>query len=70
MSGSQAKFTSRTTGRPVRVPAFLHDVSEYVNVGLAARYELVQLDEWRDPDAQKSELPRLLSVHLRLRSAV
>jgi len=70
MSGSQANFINRATGRPVRVPAFLHDVSEYVNVGLAAGYQLVRLDEWRDPDAQKSELPRLLSVYLRLRPAV
>ena len=70
MSGSQAEFTNRATGNLVRVQAFLHDVSEYVKAGLAAGFELAQLDEWRDPHAQKSELPRLLSVYLRLRPAV
>ncbi|HYO99059.1 MAG TPA: class I SAM-dependent methyltransferase [Pyrinomonadaceae bacterium] len=69
MSGSQAEFTHRATGRLVRVQAFLHDVSEYLKAGTAAGFELMQLDEWRDPDAQKSELPRLLSVNLRLRLA-
>lgn len=67
MSGRQAEFTDKATGGLERVTAFLHDVSEYVNGGLAAGYELIQLGEWRDPDAAGGELPRLLSAHLRLR---
>ncbi len=66
LRGGQANFVNRETGEPERVPAFLHDVSEYVNAGLSSGYELVHLGEWRDAEAPRSDLPRLLSVHLRL----
>ena len=65
MRGRQAEFTDTETGEHVRVPAFLHDVSEYVNVGLRNGFELLHLGEWRDPGALPDALPRLLSVHLR-----
>jgi ubiquinone/menaquinone biosynthesis C-methylase UbiE len=68
MSGRQAEFTDTETGERVRVTAYLHDISEYVNVGLERGYELIHLGEWRDLDALPSDLPRLLSVHLRLRT--
>lgn len=68
MSGRQAEFTDTETRERVRVPAFLHDISEYVNVGLGRGYELIHLGEWRDLDARPSDLPRLLSLHLRLRT--
>ncbi len=65
MSGRQAEFTDTETGEHVRVPAFLHDVSEYVNAALRSGFELLHLGEWRDPGALPGALPRLLSVHLR-----
>jgi ubiquinone/menaquinone biosynthesis C-methylase UbiE len=70
MSGRQAEFTDRESGEHVRVPAFLHDVSEYVNVGLGCGFELLRLGEWRDPDALPNTLPRILSVRLRLRAGI
>ena len=65
MRGGQANFVNPETGEPERVTAFLHDVSEYVNAGLGAGFELVHLGEWRDAEALRSDLPRLLSVQLR-----
>lgn len=67
MSGRQAEFTDTDTGEHVRVPAYLHDISEFINAGLAAGFELVHLRELRDTNAMQSELPRLLTVHMRLR---
>jgi malonyl-CoA O-methyltransferase len=66
MSGRQAEFVSGETGEPERITAFLHDISEYLNTGLHAGFELVNLGEWRDAGANNSELPRLLSVRMRL----
>jgi malonyl-CoA O-methyltransferase len=61
--GRQAGFTRPATGEPVRVPAFLHETSEYVNAGLAAGLVLTHLGEWHDPDGPPAVVPRLLSVH-------
>jgi hypothetical protein len=60
--GSQAEFTNRETGERERIPAFLHDTSEYVNAALGY---LVNMGEWRDSD-RRSDLPRLLSVRFRV----
>jgi malonyl-CoA O-methyltransferase len=60
--GGQAQFTSAKTGEHQRVPAFLHDVSDYVNAGLSLGFELVSLDEWRDLEAPRTSAPRLLSL--------
>ena len=65
--GGQAQFTSIQTGEHRRVPAFLHNVSDYVNAGLSAGFELVRIGEWRDADALQKDLPRLLSLRFRLR---
>jgi ubiquinone/menaquinone biosynthesis C-methylase UbiE len=67
MSGGQARFIDGDTGERVHVPAFLHDVSEFVNAGLGTGFELVHLGELRDQGALQSDLPRLLTVRLRLR---
>jgi ubiquinone/menaquinone biosynthesis C-methylase UbiE len=69
LAGQQAEFVHPTTKEPVRVPAFLHETSEYVNAGLAAGFEVTHLGEWRDPEAARTATPRLLSVSFRLRSA-
>jgi len=62
LRGGQAHFTSADTGDTVHVPAFLHDVGEYVNGGIAAGLTLRALDEWRDAGAARTDPPRLLSV--------
>ena len=69
--GGQAQFTSTQTGEHRRVPAFLHNTSEYVQAGLSCGFELLHLGEWRDADALRSDFPRLLSLHFRQpRSAI
>jgi malonyl-CoA O-methyltransferase len=62
ITGRQAKFTSPETGECVRIAAFLHDVSEYLNAALDAGFELLHVGEWRDEGVA---LPRLLTVHAR-----
>jgi hypothetical protein len=64
--GSQAQFNNARTGGHHRVPAFLHDVSDYVNAGLALGFELASLGEWRDLEAPRSSAPRLLTLLFRL----
>jgi ubiquinone/menaquinone biosynthesis C-methylase UbiE len=63
LTGGQAQFSNTRTGERQRIAAFLHDVSEYVNKGLAAGFALERLDEWRDADASINTMPRLLSLH-------
>lgn len=65
--GGQAQFTSNKTGEHMRVAAFLHDVSDYVNAGLSAGLNLIHLGEWRDEGALVDDLPRVLSLHFRMR---
>lgn len=66
MSGRQAEFTDTDTGEHVRVPAYLHDISDFINAGLEAGFELVHLGELRGTNALPYELPRVLTVHMRL----
>lgn len=60
--GGQARFIDPDTGALVRVEAFRHSVSEYVNTGLAAGFTLRALGEWPDADALPDASPRLLSL--------
>lgn len=64
ISGSQAVFANRDTGEQERISAYLHDISEYVSAGLKCGFELAHLGEWRDADAPRNVMPRLLSLHL------
>jgi len=64
--GGQARFTNAQTGEQQLVAAFLHNVSDFVNEGLSAGFELKHLGEWRDGDASVQDLPRLLSLTFRL----
>ena len=68
LMGKQAQFTSVRTGAHTLVPAFLHNVSDYVNAGLSSGFELMSLGELRDADALPNDPPRLLSLHLRRNS--
>jgi ubiquinone/menaquinone biosynthesis C-methylase UbiE len=67
LAGGQAQFSNTRTGEHQCVTAFLHDVSDYVNVGLASGFELQHLGEWRDADASPSSDPRVLSLLFRKR---
>ena len=69
LAGQQAEFVHPKTREPVKVPAFLHETSEYVNAGLAAGFDVTHLGEWRDAEAPRTGPPRLLSVCFRLRRA-
>jgi ubiquinone/menaquinone biosynthesis C-methylase UbiE len=64
LRGSQAQFIDPHTGNTVRVPAFRHSVSEYVNAALAAGFVLHEIGEWPDEGLADGEPPRLLSVLL------
>ena len=67
MSGRQAEFTNRKTGQQERITAYLHDTSEYVNAAVRSGFDLIHMGEWRDSNAQPSDMPRLISLHLRRR---
>jgi ubiquinone/menaquinone biosynthesis C-methylase UbiE len=67
LMGGQAQFSNTKTGERQRVPAFIHDVSDYANTALSAGFEIQDLSEWRDAGASPREPPRLLSLQLRLR---
>lgn len=64
LMGGQAQFSNTQTGERELVAAFLHDVSDFVNAGLAAGFEVRRLDEWRDPGSDSNSIPRLLSLLL------
>ena len=59
LRGAQAKYRDAGTGEEVLVPAFVHQVSEFVNAGLATGLALRRLGEHRgDADT----VPRLLTL--------
>lgn len=61
--GGQAQFTDLESGNRVKVEAYVHDVSEYVNSGIDAGLRLVSIGEWSDDrDRGSNSPPRLLSV--------
>lgn len=62
LTGSQAKFTDPDTGETVRVTAHTHTVSEYVNGGIEAGFNLRSLDEAIEEDAAVDAPPRLISL--------
>jgi ubiquinone/menaquinone biosynthesis C-methylase UbiE len=63
LRGSVARFTDPATQEVVRVPAFIHDVSEFVNGGIAAGLAVVQIGEWRDEaENAKTGIPRLFTA--------
>jgi malonyl-CoA O-methyltransferase len=67
LQGRQAEFTDAASGRTVLVPAFQHDVSDYVNTSVEHGFELLRMGEWRDQqDTAIAAPPRLLSLHVRI----
>jgi SAM-dependent methyltransferase len=56
---SQARFDHPEIGKQVKVDAFVHPISEYVNTALRKDFRLVKMRESRHPN---DEYPRLLSL--------
>ena len=55
------------SGHVVLIPAYLHNVADYVNASVQHGFELIRMDEWRDAqDTTKTMPPRLLSLHIRV----
>lgn len=69
MLGRQAVYSHPQTGERQPVPAFMHDVADYVNGGIAAGLRLLALHEWRDAGADFYAAPRLLSIRFGVGSA-
>ncbi|MGH9967313.1 MAG: class I SAM-dependent methyltransferase [Pyrinomonadaceae bacterium] len=67
LQGHQAQFKEASSGNVVLVPAYLHNVSDYVNASIQHGFEFIRMSEWRD-DEQKGEVTplRLLSIQLRV----
>ncbi len=63
LQGRQAQFTD-DKGDVVRVTAYLHNVSEYVNTSVKQGFEIVRLDEWYD-EGGDNKPPRLVSLRLK-----
>jgi ubiquinone/menaquinone biosynthesis C-methylase UbiE len=62
LTGGQAQFKNGTE-ETVLIPAFLHNVSDYVNTAVAAGFNTVRLEDLSDEnDRAKNALPRLLCV--------
>jgi malonyl-CoA O-methyltransferase len=51
LRGAAAHFRNPVSGGSIEVPTYLHDVSEFLRSGLAARLRLVAADDWRDEGA-------------------
>ena len=65
--GGQAQYMDARSNEVVSIPAYLHSISDFVNTSIECGFDLVRLDEWRDAEDQdKTALPRLLSVHVRV----
>src|SRR5262245_3736040 len=69
LRGRQAEFVNPATGRLEQVAAFVHGVPAYVDAGFASGFSMLRMDEWRDPGAQQTEPPRLLSALFRVQGA-
>lgn len=59
LQGAQARFQDAGSGCEVRVPAFVHTVSESVNGAIGAGFAVARLDEWQ---ADGDGVPRLLTL--------
>lgn len=57
--GSQARYREAEGGDEVPVPAFQHDIAEFVDAGLGNGFRLAGLGEWR---GEGDSVPRLLTM--------
>lgn len=60
LQNSQAKFTSKMSGEEVLVDAFDHSISEFINTGIKAGFNLLGIEEWK---SKGEDIPRLLTLH-------
>ncbi len=62
LRGAQAHFVDETAAAEVRVPAFRHSVSEFVNAAIGAGFALRSMGEWLEEGAASDAAPRLLTL--------
>jgi malonyl-CoA O-methyltransferase len=60
--GKQARFAHPSADAEIAIPAFAHDVGDYVAAGFANGFRLRALAEPRDADRDATAIPRLLVV--------
>ena len=66
LAGGQARFQPEGSGQVVKVPAYLHLVSEYVEAGTAAGLGLIRLEECFDEEPLPARaLPRIIGFEFR-----
>ena len=61
LQGGQAQYVDADSGEEVPVPAYLHNVSAYVNAARHAGFHLQHLGEWPDEPPVKDQIPRLIT---------
>lgn len=58
LKGSKARFSEEE----IKITAFIHDISEFISVGLEIGLQLVECKEWRESkNSTLEEIPRLVS---------
>ena len=62
LAGGQAHFVDPKTGETVFVDVHVHAVSEFVNAGIEAGFQLLSMGEWIEDGAPPEAPPRLLSL--------
>jgi ubiquinone/menaquinone biosynthesis C-methylase UbiE len=67
MRGGRARFHDPRANEVVRIHAYTHGVSDFVNASVESGFVVVRLGEWRDEEHDaEADFPRLLSLHVRL----
>ncbi len=62
LRGAQAHFVDESSGSEVRVPAFRHSISEFVNAAIGAGFALRSMGEWIEDGEAADAAPRLLTL--------
>ncbi len=62
LAGGQARFRPDAAADEVRIPAYVHRVSDFVGPALAAGLRLTRLEEANHPDDGPESAPRVLSL--------
>lgn len=62
LAGWKAQYVDPATHAIAQVPAFCHDVSDFVNAGLGASLRLEAMNEWRYLEETVGARPKLLSL--------
>jgi ubiquinone/menaquinone biosynthesis C-methylase UbiE len=62
LAGGQARFRPDATTGEVRIPAYVHLVSDYVDAALSAGLRLSHMEEPRHPDDRPESAPRVVMM--------